>query len=115
MKLAIPLWLAAICLAFDATPAPAAELFAGAFAHDVNLGISVCCYEHGTDVQFGVRSNPIVSLHGFGDLRLYGMGLGEHGWGRGFRQRRIGVAAAPDGKALPPARARRGGAGWRRG
>jgi len=54
--------------------ASAAEVFAGMAAHDLNLGISVCCYEHGADIQFGVRSDPIVSLNRWGDLRLYAMG-----------------------------------------
>jgi hypothetical protein len=54
--------------------AMAAEVFGGVYAHDVDLGISVCCYEHGIDLQAGVRSDPIVSLHRLGDLRLYAFG-----------------------------------------
>jgi len=55
-------------------PAHAGEMFGGVYAHDLNLGVSVCCYEHGVDVQFGARSNPILSLQGLGDLRLYALG-----------------------------------------
>jgi lipid A 3-O-deacylase len=57
-----------------APPAPAAEVFVGAYGHDLNLGDTVCCYEHGADIQLGVRSDPFVSMNRFGDLRLYGLG-----------------------------------------
>ena len=57
-----------------ATPVQAAEVFGGVYAHDLNLGISVCCYEHGADLQLGVRSDPIVFLTHFGDLRAYAFG-----------------------------------------
>lgn len=65
---------AAAALIAASSPVSAAEVFGGLSAHDVNLGISVCCYEHGIDVQAGLRSDPIVSLNHFGDLRLYGFG-----------------------------------------
>ena len=54
--------------------ANAAEVFGGLYAHDVNLGISICCYEHGADVEVGARTGPLVDLHRFGNLRLYGLG-----------------------------------------
>jgi hypothetical protein len=74
MKFTVPGALAALAAAAMTTPASSAEIFVGAYAHDVNLGIAVCCYEHGTDVQLGLRSDPIVSLNGLGDLRAYALG-----------------------------------------
>jgi lipid A 3-O-deacylase len=54
--------------------ANAAEVFGGVYAHDVNLGISICCYEHGADIELGVRSSPLVDFQRFGNLRLYALG-----------------------------------------
>ncbi|HEY2660260.1 MAG TPA: acyloxyacyl hydrolase [Caulobacteraceae bacterium] len=68
------LFAALVCAGFGAGAPQAAEVFAGVYAHDVNLGITVCCYEHGADVQFGVRSSPVIDFHRFGDLRLYALG-----------------------------------------
>ena len=66
--------LAVLAIAiFTAAPASAAEVLAGLFAHNVNLGISVCFYEHGADIQVGMRSEPFLSLQHFGDLRLYAL------------------------------------------
>ena len=73
MKIVVAAVIAAFAMAAG-TPVAAAEVFGGVSAHDVNLGIAVCCYEHGADVQFGLRSNPIVSLNRLGDLRVYAMG-----------------------------------------
>lgn len=42
-------------------PAAAAEAFAGVAAHDVAI-VGACCYEHGANVQFGVRSKPWALL-----------------------------------------------------
>jgi hypothetical protein len=74
MKHLVAATFAILAAALSGVPASAAELFGGVAAHDVNLGISICCYEHGADVQFGVRSDPIVSLSHWGDLRLYAVG-----------------------------------------
>ena len=52
--------MAALLLAAPA-PAAAAEVFAGIAAHDVAI-VGACCYEHGTDVQFGIRSKPFARL-----------------------------------------------------
>ena len=54
--------------------AQAGEVFVGAYGHDVNLGITVCCYEHGLDIELGARTAPLVRLGRFGDLRLYALG-----------------------------------------
>ncbi|MHB8530804.1 MAG: acyloxyacyl hydrolase [Caulobacteraceae bacterium] len=52
----------------------AGEVFGGLYAHDLDLGIAVCCYEHGADIEFGGRTSPIADLHRFGSLRLYALG-----------------------------------------
>jgi hypothetical protein len=69
-----PIVLATVLLFSTGRSAAAGEVFTGVAAHDVNLGISVCCYEHGADVSLGWRSDPIVSLQHWGDLRLYAFG-----------------------------------------
>lgn len=63
-----------LTLACVAAPARAGEIYAGAFAHDVNLGITRCCYETGADIQLGLRGGPIVSLNRLGDIRLFAQG-----------------------------------------
>jgi hypothetical protein len=55
-------------------PAQAGEVMAGVYAHDADLHISICCYEHGADLLFGVRSDPFARLGRWGDLRAYGFG-----------------------------------------
>jgi len=75
---------AGILRAAQSAPASAAELFGGVFAHDVNLGVSICCYEHGADVMAGARTGPIVSLQGLGELRAYAMGSVNTGGGVDF-------------------------------
>jgi lipid A 3-O-deacylase len=54
--------------------AQAQEVFGGLYVHDARLGISVCCYEHGADVQLGLRSAPFADFGRWGALRAYGMG-----------------------------------------
>jgi hypothetical protein len=61
-----PLLLAAFILA--ARPAAAQEVFGAVGKPDANIGIALCCFEHGTDVQAGVRTAPFASLLG-GELR----------------------------------------------
>ena len=60
-------------LAFRAQ-AHAGEVYGGVFAHDVDLGVTRCCYESGADLQLGVRGSPFVSLNRWGDLRPYAQG-----------------------------------------
>jgi hypothetical protein len=66
--------LALAPLLVPAGPAAAGEVFAGLYAHDVDLNITVCCYERGADVQFGARTGPLPPLRRWGDFRLYGFG-----------------------------------------
>jgi len=54
--------------------ARAQEVFAGVYAHDVRLGITVCCYEHGADIELGARTAPIGALSRLGDFRVYSLG-----------------------------------------
>ena len=60
-------------LALAATPAEATEIFGGAFAHDLDLGLTACCSEDGTDVQLGVRSGSLGRFLG-GELHAYALG-----------------------------------------
>lgn len=66
--------LAAALIAAPLGGASAQEAFAGAYVHDARLGITVCCYEHGADIELGARTAPIGFLHRLGELRLYGLG-----------------------------------------
>jgi hypothetical protein len=69
---------ASVAAALLATAAPAAaraqEAWVGLFGHDVPVGIADCCFEHGADVQAGLRSGPLVSVPPYGELRLYALG-----------------------------------------
>lgn len=56
------------------SPAAAQEVFAGVYAHDIDLGITVCCYEAGADIELGGRTAPLVDAGKWGQLRLYALG-----------------------------------------
>jgi hypothetical protein len=64
----------AAALSLTAGAAEAGEVFAGPYAHDVRLGFTACCFEHGADVELGVRTAPLPFLTRFSDFRLYGLG-----------------------------------------
>lgn len=67
-----------------ASCAQAGEAWIGVFGHDVPVGIADCCFEHGTDIQVGLRTNRLSPLERFGDLRLYALGSANTGAGVGF-------------------------------
>ena len=69
-------WIGACVLAGAtlAGSAHAQEVFAGLYDHDARLGITVCCYEHGADIELGARTAPLAPLRRLGDVRLYGFG-----------------------------------------
>jgi hypothetical protein len=76
MKAPIPsLALAGALTAALAVPAAvrAGEVFAGLATHNLDLGIAVCCYERGADIQFGARTAPFLRLLG-GKVRAHAMG-----------------------------------------
>lgn len=50
------------------------EGWLGVFVHDAPVGIAACCFEHGADIQAGLRTGPLVTVPGFGDLRVYALG-----------------------------------------
>ncbi len=75
------------------TPAGAAEVFAGAFIHDVDLGLTACCSEDGANIQFGIRSGPLGRFLG-GELRAYALGSVSAGDGVAFGA--IGLAVRYD-------------------
>lgn len=61
-----------------ATPAGAAELMAGLYAHDVTfigdtIGVGAAGREGGTDLQLGVRSNPLEALSLIGRPQAYAL------------------------------------------
>jgi lipid A 3-O-deacylase len=67
-------WVAAGIGLLAPAGAGAQEAWLGAFAHDVPVGVALCCFEHGADIQAGLRSGPLVSVPKWGDLRLYALG-----------------------------------------
>ena len=71
-------------LAALAGPACAGEIFGGVYAHDADLGISICCYERGADLQLGARTGPLSGLRRWGDFRLYGFVSGNTDGGTAF-------------------------------
>ncbi len=80
MKRAGPALAAALVLAGTAG---AAEIFAGAFAHDVDLGLTACCSEDGTDFQIGARTGPLGRFLG-GELHAYALASVNAGDGVAF-------------------------------
>lgn len=71
----LPTLIAALALASAApAAASAAEVFGGVFGHDLDIGFTACCYEHGVDIEAGVRSGPFATLGRFADLRGYALG-----------------------------------------
>jgi hypothetical protein len=65
---------ALLALLLAAPTARASEIFGGLYAHDINLGITVCCYETGADFELGARTSPLIQAHRWGGLRLYALG-----------------------------------------
>ena len=70
--------------------ARAQEVFVGAYAHDVRLGITACCFEHGADIELGARTAPLGGLRRLGDFRFYGLGSVNSSSGVDFAA--VGVA-----------------------
>jgi lipid A 3-O-deacylase len=66
--------LAVAATLFAASPAVATEIYGGLSSHGANWGITICCYEPGPDVQFGLTSSPLKALSKYGDFRVYGLG-----------------------------------------
>jgi lipid A 3-O-deacylase len=73
-------FVSAIALAHGAR---AQEVFAGAAAHDIDLGITACCSEHGVDVQVGARTAPFAHFIG-GEVRAYVLGSANTSGGLDF-------------------------------
>jgi lipid A 3-O-deacylase len=64
----------ATVLTLASVPARATEVFAGVYGHDVHVGFADCCFESGTDIEFGARTGPLSPLKRLGDFRLYVFG-----------------------------------------
>lgn len=74
-KQCFPIRLAAVGLLLaSAGQATAGELFAGLFAHNVDLPTTIGSPERGVDVQLGLRSEPFARLFGSGELRAHAFG-----------------------------------------
>ncbi|HWA60263.1 MAG TPA: acyloxyacyl hydrolase [Caulobacteraceae bacterium] len=58
-------------LVLPAASASAQEVFAGGFAHALDIKLGAGKEEHGTDVQVGVRSAPMRRWKAIGRPRLY--------------------------------------------
>ena len=70
-----PLGTVVAGLLWSAAPAAgASEAWLGVFGHDLPVGVADCCFEHGADLQPGLRTGPLVAAPPFGDLRLYALG-----------------------------------------
>jgi hypothetical protein len=54
--------------------AHAQEAWLGLSTPDARVGIADCCFEHGADVQAGLRTGPLVAAPRFGELRAYALG-----------------------------------------
>jgi hypothetical protein len=65
-------------------PASAGEAFVGIFAHNVDLPTTIGSPEGGVDIQFGVRSRPLGTAFGAGELRAYAFGSVNDGSGLDF-------------------------------
>jgi len=70
----LPRFPAAIPLVAAPLAVCAQEVFAGLFAHDVNIGVSGHSREAGADEELGVRSGPWVDAGRWGSLRGYVLG-----------------------------------------
>jgi hypothetical protein len=66
--------MALALLGLAPSAAAAQEAWLGLFGHGVPVGVADCCFEHGADIQAGLRSGPLVAVPGFGGLRLYALG-----------------------------------------
>jgi lipid A 3-O-deacylase len=81
--------LGAVSVVAGAGAAHGQEVFAGAAAHDIDLGITACCSEHGVDVQIGARTAPFAHIIG-GEVRGYVLGSANTSGGLDFGA--VGVA-----------------------
>ena len=81
--------IASTALLFAGRPAAAAEVFGGVAAHSLDLKVALCCYEHGTDVQFGARTAPFATLW-TGELHAYAFGSVNTSGGTNFAAAGLG-------------------------
>ena len=66
-------WGLAALISLLGLPATAGELFAGVYRHDAKLGIALCCFEKGEDIEIGGATSPLKVASKWGDFRLYGL------------------------------------------
>jgi hypothetical protein len=65
-------------------PARAADIYGGVMSHGAPLGITVCCFERGVDIELGAMTGPVARLGRWGDLKLYGLLSANTGGGVSF-------------------------------
>jgi lipid A 3-O-deacylase len=68
------IFLLAASLAGAATPASAAEIFGGVYAHDVNTGVTRSGIEPGAEIHLGIRGGRIEPLRAIGGPQPYFFG-----------------------------------------
>jgi lipid A 3-O-deacylase len=79
-----PMLAASLVYALLWTPASAADLYGGVMSHGAPLGITVCCFEKGVDVELGAMTGPVKDLDRWGSLKLYGLLSANTGGGVDF-------------------------------
>lgn len=67
-----------------ASPVAATEIYGGVFSHGAPLGVTVCCFEHGPDLELGAMTETLGPLARWGDFRLYGLTSANIGGGVSF-------------------------------
>ena len=67
-----------------ASPAAAGEVFGGLYSHGAPLGVTVCCFERGPDIEVGALTGPLRPLSRWGDFRAYGLVSANPAGGVGF-------------------------------
>lgn len=105
-------WAAALLL--SASPAAAAEIFAGLYAHDVDTSLTKSGFEEGVDVELGWRGGRIlrplggprphafVSLNSAGNTHFASAGISWKIGGRIYLRPGIGLAAhTGPGRVVP--------------
>ncbi len=74
LRISIACLVGAFAVASTAGSAASQEIIAGAFAHDVNIGVSGRSREAGVDDELGLRTAPWLDAGPWGTLRGYVLG-----------------------------------------
>jgi hypothetical protein len=66
------------------SPVAAADIYGGVYSHGAPIGITVCCFEHGPDLELGAMTESLAALSRWGDFRSYGLVSVNAGGGVSF-------------------------------